>query len=157
MINKLVSTIIVKPGRRVGRGIASKKGGHTSGRGTKGARSRSGYALARPGFEGGQLPLSRRIPKLRGFRRAFFKDKYPTFTVPLMELESRVNRINEDLMTLEPKKILDLLGLTSSHQYAKIKIVNNKTAANKKTKKITDLLEKLSEAGVMVSKSVQQL
>lgn len=54
-------------GKRLGRGIGSGKG-KTAGRGTKGQRARSGNAL-RPGFEGGQNPLSQRLPKLRGFKR----------------------------------------------------------------------------------------
>ncbi|MEK0306201.1 50S ribosomal protein L15 [Bifidobacterium favimelis] len=53
---------------RVGRGEGSK--GKTSGRGTKGTKAR--YQV-RPGFEGGQLPLYMRLPKLRGFRSPFKK------------------------------------------------------------------------------------
>lgn len=56
--------------KRVGRGRSSGYG-KTSGRGHKGAKSRSGYRR-RPGFEGGQLPLIRRIPK-RGFNNKFKK------------------------------------------------------------------------------------
>lgn len=56
---------------RVGRGEGSGKG-KTAGRGTKGAQSRSGYSH-RPGFEGGQMPLHRRLPK-KGFRSPFAKD-----------------------------------------------------------------------------------
>lgn len=56
-----------KPKRRVGRGI-SGKGGKTAGRGTKGQNARGSV---RPGFEGGQLPLVQRIPKLRGFNNPF--------------------------------------------------------------------------------------
>ncbi len=56
-----------KPKRRVGRGIAGK-GGKTAGRGTKGQKARS---KIKPGFEGGQLPLVQRIPKLRGFNNPF--------------------------------------------------------------------------------------
>lgn len=55
---------------RVGRGNASGKGG-TSGRGHKGQKSRSGVAIK--GFEGGQMPLHRRLPK-RGFNNIFRKD-----------------------------------------------------------------------------------
>lgn len=55
----------VKSGKRVGRGTGSGKGG-TSTRGHKGAGSRSGYSAKR-GFEGGQMPLQRRIPKF-GFK-----------------------------------------------------------------------------------------
>ncbi len=53
--------------RRVGRGIAGK-GGKTAGRGTKGQGARD---TVKPGFEGGQLPLTQRIPKLRGFANPF--------------------------------------------------------------------------------------
>lgn len=56
---------------RVGRGEGSGKG-KTAGRGTKGAQSRSGYK-SRPGFEGGQMPLHRRLPKV-GFTNIFAKD-----------------------------------------------------------------------------------
>jgi large subunit ribosomal protein L15 len=58
-----------KPGRRFGRGHSSGKG-KTSGRGVKGQTARSGVALA--GFEGGQMPLYRRMPK-RGFNNIFAK------------------------------------------------------------------------------------
>jgi len=51
----------VKTGKRVGRGQGSGKGG-TSARGHKGAQSRSGYSR-KAGFEGGQMPLQRRLPK----------------------------------------------------------------------------------------------
>lgn len=53
-----------KSGKRIGRGEGSNKGG-TSTRGHKGAKSRSGYKKKR-GFEGGQMPLQKRVPK-RGF------------------------------------------------------------------------------------------
>src|ERR1700686_1302378 len=53
--------------RRVGRGIAGK-GGKTAGRGTKGQGARNNI---KPGFEGGQLPLAQRIPKLKGFKNPF--------------------------------------------------------------------------------------
>lgn len=54
--------------KRVGRGVGSGKG-KTAGRGTKGHNSRSGGGV-RPGFEGGQMPLHRRLPK-RGFTNIF--------------------------------------------------------------------------------------
>lgn len=57
--------------KRVGRGRSSGHG-KTSGRGEKGAKSRSGYSR-KPGFEGGQLPLIRRLPK-RGFNNPFKTD-----------------------------------------------------------------------------------
>ena len=57
-----------KKGKRIGRGAGSGKGG-TSTRGHKGAKSRSGYS-AKVGFEGGQMPLQRRVPKF-GFKNHF--------------------------------------------------------------------------------------
>jgi large subunit ribosomal protein L15 len=55
------------PKRRVGRGTGGK-GGKTAGRGTKGQGARNNI---KPGFEGGQLPLAQRIPKLKGFKNPF--------------------------------------------------------------------------------------
>ena len=60
----------VKDRKRVGRGIGSGKG-KTAGRGVKGQKSRTGVAIK--GFEGGQMPLHRRLPK-RGFTNIFAKD-----------------------------------------------------------------------------------
>lgn len=57
--------------KRVGRGVGSGLG-KTSGRGHKGQKARSGGGV-RPGFEGGQLPLTRRVPK-RGFNNPFRKE-----------------------------------------------------------------------------------
>lgn len=57
--------------KRIGRGPGSGLG-KTSGRGHKGAKSRSGYK-SKPGFEGGQMPLQRRLPK-RGFNNNFKKE-----------------------------------------------------------------------------------
>lgn len=63
------NTGAVKDRKRVGRGIGSGKG-KTSGRGVKGQKSRTGVAIK--GFEGGQMPLHRRLPK-RGFVNIFAK------------------------------------------------------------------------------------
>jgi large subunit ribosomal protein L15 len=59
-----------KPRKRLGRGVGSGLG-KTSGRGTKGQKARAGVAIK--GFEGGQMPLHRRLPK-RGFNNIFGKD-----------------------------------------------------------------------------------
>ena len=56
-----------KRGKRVGRGIGGK-GGKTAGRGTKGQKARGTIPVS---FEGGQLPMSMRVPKLRGFNNPF--------------------------------------------------------------------------------------
>ena len=60
-----------KASKRLGRGVASGSG-KTAGRGSKGYNSRSGGGV-RPGFEGGQMPLQRRLPK-RGFTNIFKKN-----------------------------------------------------------------------------------
>src|SRR6202008_2826119 len=56
-----------RPPKRVGRGIGGK-GGKTAGRGTKGQHARNTVAR---GFEGGQMPLKQRVPKLKGFNNPF--------------------------------------------------------------------------------------
>ena len=65
---------------RVGRGEGSK--GKTAGRGTKGTKAR--YQV-RIGFEGGQMPLHRRVPKLKGFSNAPFKTTYQVVNVGRLE------------------------------------------------------------------------
>jgi|SRR5690554_3635818 len=81
-------------GKRVGRGIGSGLG-KTSGRGHKGQHSRSGGKV-KPGFEGGQMPLQRRLPKF-GFtsRKSLVRDE-----VRLNEL----NGLNVDVIDLEALK-----------------------------------------------------
>jgi large subunit ribosomal protein L15 len=61
---------------RVGRGEASK--GKTAGRGTKGTKARTAVPL---GFEGGQMPLHRRVPKLKGFSNAGFRTTYQVVNI----------------------------------------------------------------------------
>jgi large subunit ribosomal protein L15 len=67
-----------KDRKRVGRGDGSGKGTY-SGRGSKGQKSRAGYKM-RPGFEGGQLPLIKRLPRKRGFTN-IFRVEYSTVSV----------------------------------------------------------------------------
>jgi large subunit ribosomal protein L15 len=69
--------------RRVGRGIGGK-GGKTAGRGTKGQGARDTIPM---GFEGGQLPLMQRIPKLRGFKNPFRIDYTPVNVGALQDVE----------------------------------------------------------------------
>src|SRR5580765_1631483 len=56
-----------RPPKRVGRGVGGK-GGKTHGRGTKGQKARGSVAV---GFEGGQMPLKQRVPKMKGFNNPF--------------------------------------------------------------------------------------
>jgi large subunit ribosomal protein L15 len=64
--------------KRVGRGLGSGHGTY-SGRGSKGQKSRAGYKM-RPGFEGGQLPLIKKLPRKRGFTN-IFRTEYSTVSV----------------------------------------------------------------------------
>ncbi|MCC6366308.1 MAG: 50S ribosomal protein L15 [Bryobacterales bacterium] len=85
-----------KEQRRVGRGMGSGRQ-KTSGRGHKGARSISGYSKMR-GFEGGQMPLHRRLPK-RGFTN-IFKKHYAIVNIGLLE------KLEGD--SFDPGKLLEL-------------------------------------------------
>jgi large subunit ribosomal protein L15 len=94
-----LNTTKAKKSNRVGRGIAAGQG-KTAGRGTKGQRSRAGSGK-KPGFEGGQNPLYKRIPKLRGFTP--FWDKPVTVTTgQLSQFKGVV-----DNFTLYEAKIID--------------------------------------------------
>jgi large subunit ribosomal protein L15 len=76
---------------RVGRGTSSGHG-KTSGRGNKGQNSRQGGGV-RPGFEGGQTPLYRRLPKEKGFKNILFKKIYAVINVgDLNDLSGVVNK-----------------------------------------------------------------
>jgi len=88
--------------KRVGRGPGSGKGG-TAGRGHKGQKSRSGVALK--GFEGGQMPIHRRLPK-RGFNNLFTKDFNE---VNVGRLQAAV-----DKKTLDPKKAVTVEALAEA-------------------------------------------
>ncbi|MEK7270627.1 MAG: 50S ribosomal protein L15 [Planctomycetota bacterium] len=90
----------IRPHRRktrVGRGIGSGLG-KTAGRGHKGQKSRSGYTM-RSSFEGGQMPMARRVPK-RGFRNTAFQDD-----VEIVNLR--------DLSGFAPNEVVDLAALKS--------------------------------------------
>jgi len=80
--------------KRVGRGMGSGLG-KTSGRGEKGQRSRSGFSQ-RPGFEGGQMPLQRRVPK-RGFHN-IFKKKFAVVNVDTLERMEGVDTITPEVL-----------------------------------------------------------
>lgn len=84
----------VRTNKRLGRGQGS--GGSTAGRGHKGAQSRSGYS-SKPGFEGGQMPLQRRVPKF-GFKnnnKEYFK------AVNLDILEGLAEKIKSGALSLQ--------------------------------------------------------
>ncbi len=92
-----------QPKRRVGRGIGGK-GGKTAGRGMKGQNARGSV---KPGFEGGQMPLSRRVPKLKGFKNPF-RVEYVVVNLSALEAFDG-DEINPD--TLRAKGLVHKRGL----------------------------------------------
>jgi len=90
-----------KSRKRVGRGPASGHG-KTSGRGHKGQKSRSGGSIRR-GFEGGQMPLQRRLPK-KGFKSTTNKKKEVTVAVKVGDLSRFGDGAVVDLDFLKEKK-----------------------------------------------------
>ncbi len=72
----------VKEAKRIGRGHGSGNG-KTAGKGHKGQKARAGHGM-RPGFEGGQMPLQRRVPK-RGFNN-IFAEEYAIINVASLEM-----------------------------------------------------------------------
>lgn len=107
-----------KKKRRIGRGPGSGKGG-TSTRGHKGAKSRSGYK-SKVGFEGGQMPLQRRLPKT-GFKN-INRVEYKAINVAVLEALAQQNN-------LEKITIADLMqaGLVRKGQLIKILGMGNLT------------------------------
>src|SRR3569833_643997 len=83
--------------KRLGQGESSGHG-KTSGRGGKGQSARSGSSI-RPGFEGGQMPLYRKLPH-RGFNNYNFRTSYATVNVgDLAKLDSSVTEVNADVLS----------------------------------------------------------
>lgn len=120
----------VKSGKRIGRGQGSGRGG-TSTRGHKGAKSRSGYSR-KEGFEGGQMPLYRRVPKF-GFKNPNRIEKKPINLDTIQELADKKGLSTITLETLadnglaNAKDIVKVLGRgdlkakveVSAHQFSK--------------------------------------
>lgn len=121
LLNKLVSTT-KRSAKRVGRGYSSGKGGHTSGRGMKGQKSRGGSKIP-VWFEGGQLPLIKRLPMLRGKGR--FNVVRPTAELTLTEL----NNMKADTITLETLKLEKVI----SPRFKKAKVIASGTIDRKVT------------------------
>ena len=107
--------------KRVGRGMGSGLG-KTSGKGEKGQKARSGVSIPAT-FEGGQLPLYRRLPK-RGFSNAKFKIRYATINV------CDLNRFED--RTVVTKELLKEVGLLKN-QLDGVKVLGNGTLEKKLT------------------------
>ena len=118
--------------KRVGRGVGSGLG-KTSGKGHKGQNARSGGGV-RPGFEGGQLPLFRRLPK-RGFKNALFKVRYAVINL------SDLDKFEEGAVVTP--ELLKEMGLIKK-QLDGVKVLGNGTL----TKKLTVKANKFSDAAL---------
>lgn len=123
--------------KRLGRGIGSGLG-KTSGKGHKGQWARSGGGV-RPGFEGGQMPLVRRIPK-RGFNNVF-KKEYSIVNVSALE-------VFDDNTVVTAELLLEKGVLSKVEPYG-LKVLGNGTLtkklevkANKFTKSAAEIIEK---------------
>lgn len=119
--------------KRVGRGAGSGNG-KTSGKGHKGQNARSGGGV-RPGFEGGQMPIQRRIPK-RGFNN-IFKKRYAIINVEDLEMFNNDEEINISMLLekgIVKKKLCGLKVLGDGELTKKLNITAvkfSKTAIEK--------------------------
>ena len=101
-----------KDSKRIGRGHGSGWG-KTAGKGHKGQKARSGGGV-RPGFEGGQMPLARRVPK-RGFSNARFKKEYAIVNVDALNVFEDGTEVTPELLlemkiVSKPKAGIKILG-----------------------------------------------
>ena len=119
---------------RVGRGIGSGKG-KTSGRGVKGQKSRSGVAIK--SFEGGQMPLYRRLPK-RGF------NSISTEKIAILNLEK--------IQSFIDKKTINAKDLLNSDLLKKLKIIN-KNSTKLKILGTGEIKDKINIEANLASKS----
>ena len=120
------------PAKRLGRGIGSGLG-KTSGKGHKGQWARSGGGV-RPGFEGGQMPLTRRLPK-RGFKNGLFKKVYTVINIGMID-----ELYNDgDVVTVEDLKAK---GIISKIEEYGLKVLGD----GEVTKKLTVKADKFTAA-----------
>ena len=126
--------------KRLGRGIGSGLG-KTSGKGTKGQNSRSGGGV-RPGFEGGQMPLIRRLPK-RGFNNTLFDKEYNVVNVEDLNVFD-----NDTVVTVELLKEKNIVNKIAPYG---LKVLGNgnieKSLTVKANKFSETAVQKITKAG----------
>ena len=129
---------ISKSKKRVGRGIGSGRG-KTSGRGHKGQKSRSGVAIK--SFEGGQMPLYRRLPK-RGFKS--IRVKKHIATINLSRIQEIINKQSDmvnnkiNLSNLQKSKLI-------SKKYKKLKLLGSGDLKNKLNVEVNSISKSAKE------------
>jgi len=143
--------------KRIGRGIGSGTG-KTSGKGHKGQKARSGVAIK--GFEGGQMPIHRRLPK-RGFNNI---NRVPNLELNIEKIEKLI-----DTKVIDPKKVINHkslmeIGLVKSEN-SKLKLLGKGEIKNKINIEVTssssaakEMVEKMGGSVLIVNnkKSVDQ-
>lgn len=132
--------------KRIGRGAGSGHGGYAT-RGNKGAQSRSGYSR-KLGFEGGQMPLQRRLPKF-GFTNLKRVEYKP---INLSTLEELANKKSLSEITIET---LVAAGFVSTHD--KVKILGNGTLTRSLTVKVHAFSKSAEAAITAAGGSVEKL
>ena len=135
-----------KKGKRIGRGEGSGHGG-TATKGTKGAQARTGYQ-SKKGFEGGQMPIQRRMPK-RGFKNPFRVD-YKVFN--LGQLDFLIEKYNLPEFTPDILYINGLINRTDL-----VKILGNGELKSKIPFKVNAASAKAKEAIAAAGASIEIL
>lgn len=128
-------SISTKQKKRVGRGYGSGKGGHTSGRGTKGQKARRGVTIPL-WFEGGQLPMTKRMPMLRG------KGRLNVTTLTVAINLNDIEKMKSDTISLDTLKLEKVI----SPKAKRAKVVATGT-----------LTKKVALKGILVSKAAKEL
>jgi len=122
----------------VGRGPGSGLG-KTAGRGEKGQKSRSGFSR-KPGFEGGQMPLHRRLPK-RGFTNAPFRKEFACVNLGRLEVFEAGTIVTPELLVKQGivKRLLDGLKVLADGQLTKALTVHAHRFSGKAQERIATL------------------
>jgi large subunit ribosomal protein L15 len=134
--------------KRVGRGRSSGLG-KTSGRGTKGQKSRSGHRNLPPFFEGGQMPLVQRLPKLRGGKK-IKRREWEIVNIEKLNVfqnDSEVNRklLLEKKLIKSPRSLVKILGNGELNKKLSISADSFSQSATDKIKKAGGKITKSTE------------
>ena len=135
-----------KKGKRIGRGAGSGKGG-TSTRGHKGAKSRSGYKT-KVGFEGGQMPLQRRVPKF-GFKN---RSRVEYKAINLVDLQAYAEANNVETITVADMVAARLVGKNKL-----VKVLGNGALTPKLSVEANAFSKKAEEAITAAGGSIQKI
>jgi len=152
--NKLLEKPIgaTKKRKRLGRGIGTGHG-KTSGKGHKGQNARKGGGV-RPGFEGGQTPLYRRLPK-RGFKNAYFKEEYNEVNVYLLDKFDNNTKIDAEFLkkngfVISKNKKLKILGVGELTKKLEV-------YADKFSKSAIEKIEKAGGKAILIDKKEEKV